>query len=201
MIDNKWYCFFTDLHVGHAPPRVDGYTNLFNEFFYWTPDFPELVVKQSHMIRRWFDLPVNQHLKPVVDFNNLRSVARRTAYEQITRSIIYPDYDPTTFQTEKPTNSFYNEMDTWFYANFQETRLYDVWQGGLQLLLDNIDSKYFDHQLGKPTGLIAMHSPLYYLGDSTVQPNQPAFVNRDYFQDIGGEIFAVERQKLRKVKF
>jgi hypothetical protein len=31
------------------------YTNIHTEFFYWTPDLPEIVIKQSHMIRRWFE--------------------------------------------------------------------------------------------------------------------------------------------------
>jgi hypothetical protein len=80
------------------------------------------------------------------------------------KPLIYPDYDPATFQVAKPTNSFYNEMDFWFYKNFQDTRAYQVWEAGLKLLVDNIDLKYFNTELGRPVGFIGFLSPFYDLG-------------------------------------
>jgi hypothetical protein len=80
------------------------------------------------------------------------------------KPLIYPDYDPATFQVAKPTNSFYNEMVFWFYTNFKETRAYQIWEAGLKLLVDNIDDKYFNKELGRPVGFVGFLSPFYELG-------------------------------------
>jgi hypothetical protein len=153
------------------------------------------------MVKTWFDLPVNAHLRHVVEFSNIQSVARRTAYEQIVKAIVYPDYDLETWQTSKPTNSFYNEMDTWFYKNFKETRLYGAWEAGIQYLLDKIDPKYFIHELGQPTGLNTQLSPLYYLGPSKLIDNPlPGFVNRDYLQQMPMTAVGVKDKKLKNIK-
>ena len=161
--DSKWYVYFMDLQANHCNSVVYEYDNITNEYFYWTPDLPEIVHKQAHIIMKWFSLPQNQFLQYLVRWPN-HSIANRTAYEAMVKPLIYPDYDPSTFQVAKPTNSFYNEMDFWFYKNFQETNAYSVWKAGLQLLVNNIDSKYFNKELDQPVGFVGFLSPFYYLG-------------------------------------
>jgi hypothetical protein len=163
--DKKWYLYFMDIQANSANPTVGQYDNIVNEYFYWSPDLPELLAKQAHMIKNWFNLPSNKHLQHLVRWPNY-SFAQRTSFEHIIKPLIYPDYDPTTFQTSKPTNSFYNEMDFWFYQNFQETQAYKVWQAGLKHLVSNIDAKFFNYELGEPVGLVGFISPFYQLGDA-----------------------------------
>jgi len=164
--DAKWYVYFMDIQANSANPVIGDYTNITNEYFYWTPDLPELIAKPAHMIRSWFNLESNRYLQHLVRWPNY-SFAQRTTFEHIIKPLIYPDYDPTTFQTSKPTNSFYNEMDHWFYTNFQDTHAYRTWQAGLQHLVTNIDAKYFNYELGRPVGLVGFISPFYYLGDAS----------------------------------
>jgi hypothetical protein len=95
------------------------------------------------------------------------SFAQRTAFEHVIKPLIYPEYDMTLFQTSKPTNSFYNEMDYWFYQNFQDTHVWKSWQAGLNYLVSNIDNKYFNKEMGKPVGFVSFISPFYYLGDAS----------------------------------
>lgn len=161
--DSKWYVYFMDLQANHSNSVVYEYTNITNEYFYWTPDLPEIVHKQAHLIKNWFDMPQNKFLQYLVRWPNY-SIAHRTAYEQMVKPIIYPDYDPATFQVVKPTNSFYNEMDFWFYTNFKETHAYQVWEAGLKLLVDTIDPKFFNNERGRPVGFVGFLSPFYYLG-------------------------------------
>jgi hypothetical protein len=111
-------------------------------------------------------MPQNQALQYIVKWPN-NSIASRTTYEQMVKPIIYPDYDPATFQTIKPTNSFYNEMDYWFYVNFKETKSYQIWKAGLQFLVDNIDEKYTYKEMGQPMGFVGFLSPFYYLGPAS----------------------------------
>lgn len=166
--DKKWYLYFMDVQANNANPEVGQWNNITNEYFYWTPDLPELLCKQAHTIRKWFDLPSNTYLQHLARWPNY-SFAQRTTFEHIIKPLLYPDYDPATFQTSKPTNSFYNEMDHWFYTNFQDTHVYRVWQAGLKHLVDSIDPKYFNNELGRPVGFVSFISPFYYLGDAVYQ--------------------------------
>jgi len=166
--NGMWYVYFMDLQANHSNSVVYEYNNITNEYFYWTPDLPEIVHKQAHLIKNWFMLPQNKFLQYLVRWPN-HSIAHRTAYEQMVKPLIYPDYDPATFQVAKPTNSFYNEMDHWFYVNFKETRAFQVWQAGLDLLVKNIDAKYFNNELGRPVGFVGFLSPFYCLGPADYQ--------------------------------
>jgi hypothetical protein len=60
-------------------------------------------------------------------------------------------------------------MDHWFYTNFQDTHVYRVWQAGLDHLINNIDPKYFNNEMGRPVGFVGFISPFYYLGDAVYQ--------------------------------
>ena len=140
LINDSWYAYFEDVHPNQPNPVVGPYTNLTTELFYWTPDLPEIVVKGAHMVKDWFDLPMNQNLKYLARFP-ISMVNHRTYYESIVKSVVYPDYDQATWQTTKPTNSFYNEMDHWFHVNMADTKYYDAWQSGLTYLVDKIDPK------------------------------------------------------------
>jgi hypothetical protein len=155
-----------DVQANSANPDIGAYTNITNEYFYWTPEIPELLAKQAHMIKNWFDLDANKHLRHLVRWPNY-SFAQRTAFEHIIKPLIYPEYDHTTFQTSKPTNSFYNEMDHWFYVNFVDTHAYRAWKAGLEYLTNNIDPKFFNFEMGKPVGFIGFLSTFYHLGEAS----------------------------------
>ena len=179
--DNAWYLYFMDIMANTANPEVGEYQGqVFSEYFYWTPDMPEILAKQCHIIMKWFELPQNKYLQFLVRWPNY-SWSQRTTYEQIIKPLIYPDYDPTTFQVAKPTNNFYNEMDTWFYVNCQQTDYYNVWKAGLEYLVSHIDKKFFNYELGKPVGLIGFLSEFYKIGEATGLNNTGSVVSRRNF--------------------
>jgi len=196
IIDNKWYLYFTDLQANHPNPVTGDYTNITAELFYWTPDLPELLVKQAHLIRRWFEMPENYHLKHLALWPN-HDPAKRTSYEHIVKGIIYPDYDQETWQTSKPTNSFYNEMDYWFHTNLKGSKLYETWEAGLKYIVDKINDKYFIKEFGKPTGLYSNLSPFYYIGPSFNTATTAKFQNRAHIPHIA--VPTVNNKKLIKV--
>ena len=161
--DKKWYLYFIDFQANHANTVIGEYNNITIEYFFWTPDFTEIVQKQAHIVKNWFT--INSQLQHLVRWPN-HSVAQRTTYEQLIKPLIYPDYDSTTFQVAKPSNNFYPEMDQWFYTNFSGTYLYRRWQAGIQLVTNSIDPKYFNMEADKPVGFVGFLSPFYYLGDA-----------------------------------
>ena len=138
--DTKWYVYFMDIQANNANPEVGQWSNITNEYFYWTPDLPEISVKQAHLVKNWFNMTENTHLQFLIRWPN-HSVAQRSTYENIVKPLIYPDYDPLTFQVLKPSSNFYSEMDYWFYENFKEHKLYRSWQAGIKFVENNIDPK------------------------------------------------------------
>lgn len=142
--DGKYYLYFLDIFNNNArgSTNLPEYDNIEYEFFYWAPDFPEISVKQAHMIRRWFETnPLLKYLLkwPHTSYNN------RTAHEKIIRSIIYPRYNFDTFQVDKPTSTITCEWDHWFFSAHAGSRAYYNWQQGLDWVQKNIDSKFLSY--------------------------------------------------------
>lgn len=162
--DGKWYLYFMDFQANYANPDVGDYINITNEYFFWTPDMPEILVKQAHTVMNWFNQPNNQHLQFLASWPNY-SVAQRTTYEAMIKPLVYPDYDPLTFQVKKPSSNFYSEMDYWFYENFKDHKLYRSWKAGLHFVEQNIDPKYFNREFGRAVGFVGFVSPFYYIGN------------------------------------
>jgi hypothetical protein len=163
--DGKWYLYFIDFQANYANPDMGEYNNITNEYFFWSPDLPEISVKQAHLIRNWFQRPENQHAQFLVRWPN-HSVSQRTAYESLVKTLVYPDYDPLTFQVGKSVTNFYSEMDFWFYSNFKGHKLYNSWIAGINFVERNIDKKYFNIEFGRAVGFVGFLSPFYYIGDA-----------------------------------
>ena len=167
--DNKFFLYFMDGLASYTNEIAAINTGVVNEFFFWSPDCPELIAKQAHEVKRWFDMPQNSQMRGVLQWPN-GNFAMRTLYEQLVKRIVYPDYDFHTFQTVKPTNNIYNEMDYWFHKNFKETKLYSSWESGINYLLDNVNALYFGVILDRPADLQMFDSVYYHFADDTA-PN------------------------------
>lgn len=161
--DGRWNLYFLDIQANHANTNIQAYNNLTTEYFFWTPDMPEILRKQAHVIKTWFTLEQNKHLQFLIRWPNY-SVAQRTTYESLTKPLIYPDFDPTTWQTTKSTNNFYSEMGYWFYKNFQHSDFYHIWQAGISSMVDQIDPKFFTYELKRPVGFVGFLDSFYDLG-------------------------------------
>ena len=167
--DNKWFLYFNDGQASHSDQAIGEYTNITNEFFYWSPDACRLLAKQAHTIKNWFEQPEHANMQSVLHWPNA-NFSNRTIYEQVVKALIYTDYDLSTFQTFKPTNNIWNEMDHWFHHNFQDTRPYQVWQSGINYLIDNLDQRFIGLVQGQARDVAMYETPLYYFGESSIQP-------------------------------
>ena len=198
-LNGEWFLFFIDVHANHPNPIIGAHDNITTELFYWSPDLPEMLAKQAHMIKRWFDMPQNANLRNLAEYNTLTNIAKRTAYEHLIKSIIYPDYDLGTWQTAKPRNSFYNEMDHWFYVNCKDTNIYSAWESGLQFLVDKIDKKYLKYDNDLAVGFNSFLSPYYYLGPSAGAERSMPFINRGaYSAQATPEVLIIKNKKIQK---
>jgi hypothetical protein len=96
---------------------------------------------------------------------------------------VYPDYDLQTFQTFKPTNNIYNEMDYWFHHNYRGTKQYRIWEAGIDYVLNNIDKDYIKYMHGQARDIAMYESPLYYFGDSNIIPTPSPFTTAKILKD------------------
>ena len=158
--NGAYYLYFLDIQANTAVARIKDFDNITTEYFFWSPDLPELIVKQCHMIATWFELPMNRALKTLLRWPN-HDISQRTTYEMIVKTIIYPDYDFTTFQTAKPSSAFETEIDSWFYQNFKNTKAFSIWREGLDFVKTNIADKWFNHKYSEKDGFIGFISPFY----------------------------------------
>jgi hypothetical protein len=154
--DGKYCLYFVDVITNsfRGSWNRNQYTNIDNVYFFWTPDLPEIVVKQAHMIMTWFE----QHpmLKPILAWPNL-DYSKRNAYEIITRSVIYPEWDLNTFQCVKTSGSVYSEWDNWFFEQYQGTKIHDCWRMGIDYVEKHIDKKYLSYKFdGRLNGFVGM---------------------------------------------
>lgn len=137
------YVLFVDRPVHIAAPALvnNGYSNLSVELFYWSPELPQLVIKQAHEIKKWFELTCNQKLSFMLDSKWQLSAINRTTYEATIKGTIYPDYDLTTFQTNKPETAMFQEWDHWM-VNYQDSAGYKTFMRGIDHLYKNINSDF-----------------------------------------------------------
>jgi hypothetical protein len=130
------------------------------EYFYWTPDFPKLVIKQAQIAKQYWsaDLElltshgknkVNKDLGIVLDHDCVPL-----------QQSIYPHCQNGTFLTWRPTNELLGNRDTWVYNSNTDTQqmLSKIYKS----FVSNIDQSWFNQ--GKPTkGLISNISIDYKL--------------------------------------
>jgi hypothetical protein len=162
--NGKFYAFFLDTVANMSNMVFNDSVNSENvqEQFYWTPDFPKVVVKQSHIVAKFFKAhPAFLHM---IRRGFVPPTARQ-AYEAIVRGLVYPTWDPTRFQAQKPTSAFFSEFDEWFWHAYKDTNALEVWKQGLEYSVENIDKKYINfNKNNRPNSFVGCVSTHFDLG-------------------------------------
>lgn len=156
--DNKYSFNFNDsIDIAVSPDsQMKNEPHIFDELFYWTKDYPEIVIKQSHVLKR---AVMNLDIKPDMLQNPRSGVGRPpvgacqvqiyygshpTEFnwlipDSINR-LIYPNWSPIPYQFKSPSIFFLNR-DTWFFEQGQESSKYN-WRTGLDELWKKVPNKY-----------------------------------------------------------
>jgi hypothetical protein len=118
-INSDYYCYFIDGIALHCPPvelnlRDMLEKSLHTEFFYWTPDLPQIVVKQAQEVKKLCEL--NLQAKKIICNTKLHVEKLRA----ILHPVIYPSMPEVPFQTGKGSSGAVREKDFWFWNNAEE---------------------------------------------------------------------------------
>lgn len=138
----EYYCYFMDTSTYHyvTPANFNNSSilldNVTTEFFYWTPDMPEIVVKQAQLIKQHCEL--NPWAKLMVSESLQRHISE---YRPVLHPVIYPDYVCEQFQTEKPSTHIKRPMDNWFWSTASK-KVQNNYLETIKYLGQNINSKY-----------------------------------------------------------
>lgn len=120
--NDNYYCYFSDTSTYHYVSPISFNDTALSkgryetEFFYWTPDMPEIVVKQAQDIKR------NCETNPWAKFMASKSLETHIGeYRAVLHPVIYPSDVTVEFQTEKPSTNIIRAMDDWFWATASDT--------------------------------------------------------------------------------
>lgn len=165
--EGKYYAYFIDtICNGFKGSLNTEYDNVDRLFFYWTPDMPELTIKQSHAIVDWFKQ--NPHKNYVIDGH--QNIVKYAGQMELTiKSLIYPEYmHLNPFQVRKARNNFVNAHYHYFDQEFKKIKEYDKWLENVLSLQLKIDKKYFKYENGNWCGFVGFPSRFYLIADTNV---------------------------------
>lgn len=111
------------------------YDNVESVLFYYTPEFPQLMIKQAHEVCRWMHRPENCVIKHLLwdedkhkTFNS--NPFRGSKWQRGIVPCIYPNLnrDSTIWQANKQTVGFLGgaEIDHWMYVLHKDLKVFDM---------------------------------------------------------------------------
>jgi len=106
------------------------------EFFYWTPDLPEIVVKQSQLIKQFC---LNSPQAKDMIMQSMKKHIQH--YRSLLHSIIYYNDIQITWDPEKPNSKVVRPMDNWFWET-ATPKVNANYMDVIKYLESHTDSKY-----------------------------------------------------------
>lgn len=136
-----------------------------DEYFYWTPNMPQLAIKQSHVVVNW--LQANNKIPLIKHLNDISSFHDEDYYREVNRSV-YPTWDQNIWQIKKPTGAIYNELSKWFFDGNFEARL--KWESSIYEL-ERVCGKQWFNDNSVRHGLRGHLSQKYKITDYSLSQN------------------------------
>ena len=159
--EGKWFFYFVDTAC-MAKPNPDNPHG--TEYFYWSPNFPDIAVAQAHMMKRYFKInntkaylvqATSDRIKVDPSFVNMSYKHHYLEYTQVTeiaKLVCYPYWDFNRFQADKPfaildgfklgTRAWDNILTE--VPDFE--RIQQAWQYHWKSYLNQIDMRFMRNQ-------------------------------------------------------
>lgn len=162
--DGRYYCVFQDI----IDNCVNAYTQLnynlgwYDELFYWTPDLPEIAIKQAHVLKRFCETNMDA-VNYQTEFSRFGYNRQLKKYlqEETVKLLLYPHWKASTYVDGKPGINIVSWRDTWLINSTQEQGL--RFQSYLHSLKQRLDSYWLNDVTTITKGLKGCISPHYYL--------------------------------------
>ena len=129
---NGWYFTFNDILDNCVNPFVQQRYNdgWYDELFYWSPDYPEIVIKQAHTVKNYITaIDTSSQYQTEKTKYGQNPVTKKYLKESVLKRIIYPKWQETdafnarayaaqnTLLREGFPRLVYSPRDRWFFNN------------------------------------------------------------------------------------
>lgn len=134
-----------------------------SEGFYYTPEMPEIVLKQSIAIKRVL-LPIakilatSTKLNPLILWKRLDGMIELNVHDPFLERALYPSLEFPSWQADKVTSFFYMESGNWLLdSSITEKRVSDFFNGQIKDFISGVHDNFVVYKNGK-----ASHFKHYY---------------------------------------
>jgi hypothetical protein len=167
--DGRFSFRFIDILDNAATVKsIAGQQPYTDELFYWTPDKPEILIKQAHMIKNYLSRPNLETLDFVstkrsdLAFRQIGDIKYWLSNHGV-HTIIYPKWDISTYSVGKISSNIFTERDTWFFNLDNNTPIKQNWWLGIEKLWDTIPDYWKNDPSDLKKGFVNCWSKDYYL--------------------------------------
>lgn len=166
--NDRFYMRFIDIFdSGPTVKSFSGELPYTDELFFWTPDMPQIMIKQGHLIKNY----MRNYLHISTEISDSKSdlayitVNGKKKWLSINgvHSIVYPNYKIGTISTPKPKSTIISPRDTWFYNLNQDNKQLHVWDMGVKKLWSMLPDYWKNDPTSIAAGIKHCISPNYYL--------------------------------------
>ena len=115
--NNKHYFRFSDVIDNNVGPYVQQnyYKKWYDELFYWTPDMPEICVKQAHILLNFIEKDNNiENYQTDFTPHGYNRQVNGFLKTEIVNKLIYPTWHSNIYSNGKTPSFVYSIRDTWF---------------------------------------------------------------------------------------
>lgn len=164
------------VNIGSKDPFDKPYPTVDRVLFYYTPELPELMVKQCHVVCNHIHKKENIWISNILrELSQPRELPKgvhplgiptspifiKGAYQKAIAPVIYPDtWLENIFQCEKSDGTFMPAHNDWFFSLHKNTSMYEMMKSEFQSFYKQINHKYLD----KSKNGFLMFSQKYVIG-------------------------------------
>lgn len=160
--NDKHYFFFADNIDNCVGPYVQKnyYKGWYDEYFYWTPDYPQLSVKAAHVIKDFCDLSEDKDCfteSHACERNGYSKRFNMYLKDEVVKTLLYPKWSNDIFCNGKASSFIYSMRDDWFWTSNLESK--DRFRNIVDFYLSKTDHDWSK----KKRSISPMHSKKYWL--------------------------------------
>ena len=179
-VNDQYFFKFIDMFIDDAVnpgSQIDNLPQEFNDLFYWSPELPELVIKQAHIIKRYIKASdVRDPASQFVTDRTLLGGAPRIhvvgknvdtdnwyLHTDRMHDLIYPNWVVNPFQAKSPSLVL-SKRDTWFFDIEDANPAKYHWKAGINYFWQNTPDKWKKDPSNMLDGFKYSQSKIYCLG-------------------------------------
>lgn len=141
------------------------------EFFYWTPDMPELIREQAHAVLDRINVsPQTRSLLHQYKINSAGILEKwyepdPEIVRQFKKSVLYPNYPLDTFQARKQDDTHDRaSWENWFHTNPHAEEFLAPWESAVKAQQRMIKDDFFVKKNGKIVSYKPFHTKFKIVG-------------------------------------